>query len=126
MAIDLDKLIKLMMMTTSSNDHEALVALRKANAMLAENNQNWEEFERARKIDLVALRNRPPPAKHYPSFGDEEMSVAEMFDFLLATVPQSSSFREFIDDVHEFWKKRGFVTDRQHEALRRAVERAAR
>ncbi len=35
------RLIKLMQMTLSSNDHEALIAMRKANALLG--HLNWED-----------------------------------------------------------------------------------
>lgn len=42
--MNVDGFIKLMMMTTSSYDNEALVAIRKANAILASANLTWEEF----------------------------------------------------------------------------------
>lgn len=41
MAIDRQRLVKFMMMTTSSNDSEALIAIRKANALLRVNNTDW-------------------------------------------------------------------------------------
>jgi hypothetical protein len=51
---------KLMAMTTSSYDHEALTALRKANAMLARDNLNWQGVVDRKVIDL---RSKAEPAK---------------------------------------------------------------
>jgi hypothetical protein len=44
MTIDKDRLSKLMMMTTSENDGEALVALRMANKLLQRATVNWEQL----------------------------------------------------------------------------------
>lgn len=49
---DLDRLIKLMLMTTSPNDGEALVAMRKANSWLRSANADWEMILRG-KVTLV-------------------------------------------------------------------------
>ena len=48
--MDKDKLIKLLNLTTSKNDGEALSATRKANAFLKDNGINWEEFVLAHSI----------------------------------------------------------------------------
>jgi hypothetical protein len=40
-----------MMLTTSTNDGEALIALRKANRILAEARINWEECGKQMKED---------------------------------------------------------------------------
>ena len=53
-----DRLIKLMMMTTSSHDGECLNAIRMANARLAEENMNWEEILKAPQPQQ---RRRPAP-----------------------------------------------------------------
>ena len=39
-----EKLIKLLNLTSSSNDGEALSAIRKVNNYLADNNMRWEQF----------------------------------------------------------------------------------
>lgn len=49
----LEKLIKLMKMTTSANDGEALTAVRMANAALARDGHDWETLLRG-KITIVA------------------------------------------------------------------------
>ena len=47
----IDKLQKLMAMTTSDNDGEALNAIRRANDLLAKNGKSWSDFivERPKK-----------------------------------------------------------------------------
>lgn len=45
---NLDLLIKLLMMTTSPNDSEALLAIRKANAQLERFHTSWEQFVKQR------------------------------------------------------------------------------
>lgn len=51
--LDLSKLIKLMKMTTSASDGEALTALRMANAWLSRNSYDWEAVLRG-KITIIA------------------------------------------------------------------------
>jgi hypothetical protein len=41
--LDREKILKLMMLTTSDNDHEALSALRKANAIIKKAKQTWQD-----------------------------------------------------------------------------------
>ena len=41
--MNVEMLTKLLMMTTSSHDGEALVAIRKANEMLARDRLNWQD-----------------------------------------------------------------------------------
>lgn len=45
--LDREKLTKVLMLTQSDQDGEALAAIRAANAMLARSGQNWEGFLRA-------------------------------------------------------------------------------
>ncbi len=77
----LDRLIKLLKMTTSSSDGEALVAMRKANEKLSELGGDWEKLLRG-KVTVIAdpfanvpvpeagrrQMNTPPPPP--PSFVD--------------------------------------------------------
>jgi hypothetical protein len=49
---ELDRLIKLMRLTTSPHDHEALAAMRLANGWLRRNNTDWEGVLRG-KVTIV-------------------------------------------------------------------------
>jgi hypothetical protein len=119
-AIDFDKFIKLMMMTTSDHDHEALVALRKANAMLDSDDRNWEELLRGKVTMQVPWPASPGrPSQHHTN-ADE---INDMFSELMMKVPYNSSFRVFIEDVHAWWEQKGFLTNNQYNALKRAYQR---
>lgn len=66
--MDIDKLIKLLTLTQSQNDHEALSAIRKVNSILADNGQTWQS--------IIGVKNRPAENKKAPGLG-------EMIKFLL-------------------------------------------
>lgn len=42
--LNIEELVKLLMLTTSSNENEASSAMRKANALLAESNMMWTDL----------------------------------------------------------------------------------
>ena len=65
-AIDRERLIRLLRMTESDRDAEALIAIRKSNQMLKANGMSWSDV-----IDL------PPPVQPYASSTDwSEVSLA--------------------------------------------------
>jgi len=125
--------IKLMMMTGSSHDGEALVAIRKANAILAEANVNWEEFLAA--LDQSHDRSyMTPPSKRkeakrdpteFSDVGgnekhDNEAEIDALFERVYDRVHSGSSFYEFVQSVHDFWIQKGYLTEKQYQAIRRA------
>jgi hypothetical protein len=118
-----------MMMTTTSNDHEALVAIRKANAILASANVNWEEFLGAVEESKTSTASRRTNSDSDFSDIDGTSSSAcsdaslidPLFERAFANVRPNSSFREFVDSIHEWWEARGYLTQRQFQALRKAA-----
>ncbi len=73
---EFSKLIKLMQMTTSANDTEALLAVRKANEQMQKLGKSWEELLTSR-LTIIAdpfeslqappqRKTAPPPANHPP------------------------------------------------------------
>jgi hypothetical protein len=130
--------VKLMMLTTSEHDHEALVAIRKANAMLAQANVNWEEFLTA--VEATRSQAAPPkPQTKSPSrsedFSDVGMTgdrytdadtINRLFEACFSNTPRSSSFREFLDSVHTFWEINGYLSKAQYEAIQRSAQRQRR
>lgn len=67
-SLNLELLIKLLKLTTSSNDGEALMASRKANEVLAKFGGDWEALLRG-KVTVIAdpfAAAAPPPPKHAP------------------------------------------------------------
>lgn len=130
MLLDRQRLIKLMNMTTSSNDGEALAAIRKANALLKVNGMNWSEFISG--IKQQPLRPAPRPmgrgtmdtAPEYPRpqsrFTDKD--IPRMLQSLMRDT--KGSFHDVVASWNEYWQERGYLTERQYESLINAYERA--
>lgn len=131
-------LIKLMLMTTSPHDGEALVAIRKANAILAEANVNWAEFLAAvetTKAADQAYRTPPSQRRHRSedsnAFSDvggggsgEKFNDPAVIDplFEAAFAKSSGSFSGFLESVFDWWSEKGFLTEKQFYAIKRAAE----
>lgn len=118
-----DKFIKLMMMTTSSHDGEVLNAIRMANAMLGEMNNNWEELLRG-KVRMEAESTGRTESRDYQPSGkiyNDEMEINKMFEEAYRRVSRHSSFMRYVDSVHEWWEERGFLTEKQYEAIKKAA-----
>jgi hypothetical protein len=137
-------LVKLLMMTTSPNDGEALTAIRKANAMLAGANVNWEEFLKAVQTTNAAQADQsfrtPPSQRRYRhddgddfrnAFTDVGRSPSQKFTnakiidpmFEVAFANASGGFADFLNSVHEWWEEKGFLTEKQYYAVKRAAEK---
>lgn len=119
--------IKLMKMTSSSNDGEALNALRKANSILDEVNISWEELLRNRiKIKKIEAGPNPKYARGFASGGSSakkytnKQEIETMFAIVLDSVPKSSSFYSFIKSLEDWWETKGFLTEKQYEKLKKA------
>jgi len=66
--IDREKMVKLLMLTTSDNDPEALSAIRMANAHLKKSKVSWEEFLRGDwKVFVGVDMAKPEPKRPEPS-----------------------------------------------------------
>ena len=118
-----DRFIKLMNMTASQSDSEALTALRRANAMLDEQNMTWEEFLRAKvkfKVEQIPVASTSDTDKgtQRPQRHTDADEINPMFELLLATV--HDGFRNYIESVHEWWQSKGFLTQKQYDVIRQA------
>lgn len=120
---DVPKFLKLMMMTTSSFDEEALVAMRKANAMLAAKNMNWQEFLAALSNDSFQGQQVQTDPNKKAKVYDPDL-VEPMFEVLTKNRSRiSRGGKAFIDDVYSFWCETGFLTIKQFEAIKANYER---
>lgn len=115
MTKEVETLIKLLALTTSSNDHECLVAIRKANAMLAARNITWEFFIKGRYPNVEVTS-----PKHSTSIPEAD-EVERMFEAVIEN--SSGSFSDFVTSIYQWWEEKGSLTDRQFDALKSAYER---
>jgi hypothetical protein len=141
--VDRDRLTKLMRMTESSADGEALNALRLANKMLREAGLHWGDVLGGSGTDRSHL---VPPSKRGRGFNPKPSGaaygrraesqkydgsrgrntgddIAMMLD-ALGRRRNSIDFQMFLGSVTQFWEKNGYLTDNQYAAILRSYEAA--
>lgn len=107
-----------MELATSDNDHEALSALRKANALIAEEGVTWtrvldrsitivQEFETAAEADGVDP--------------DEADDMDDLFERALDKA--HGDFRNVILDIQAQWERKHWLSPKQRGVVERAASR---
>jgi len=127
--LNIQMLIKLLAMTTSPNDGEALNAVRMANAALARHNANWDEVLRG-KVPMVDV----DPFAKAPSIGRmrgdpviKHTDASEIEDyFTILTSRDLGTFKAYVDDVYKWWQEKGFLTEKQYNVIKNAAQRRNR
>ncbi len=117
-----ERLIKLMMMAQSPNDGEALIALRKANAILASSNRNWEELLRG-KVAISDFPDAPSLGGDLKTSGGVKYTdphISTMLDDLLREV--QGGFRTFVESINEWWGQKGSLTEKQYNSVKKSWE----
>src|ERR1700675_4984262 len=115
---------KIMAQTISTNDAEALNALRAANAILAKEELTWERV--LNKTVNVVNEFEPDPEGEHPTDKRAGMSRKQADENLLDEAERAARGRgamDFVASVREQFDLRGFMSNRQREALERMSER---
>ncbi len=107
--LELEKLVKLMMRTTSPNDFEALVSIRMANTMLRENNINWEDFISQKTVVINEVVQKIQKK--------DDAEIEEMLEMCLKHVKGPSI--TFIESLNEYYWDKNRLSPRQKESLKR-------
>lgn len=110
---DYKRLTKLMMLTTSDNDNEALSALRSANAILRADSIDWNRVF-ARTVQVIN-EFEPAPADADP--GEARRHQASEIEKAFATLERCDKFNDFITSLQDQWIKRRSLSEHQMEAL---------
>lgn len=117
----LERFIKLMMLTTSTNDNEVLTSIRMANAELYKLNRNWEELIRG-KVSIIQDPTIFPDdgtfSKPKTSSHRTDSDIPIMLDALLHT-SLSNSAEAFINSLADFYETKNFLTENQYNALKK-------
>lgn len=100
-----EKLIKLLSLSESDNDHEALLAIRTANALKKNNGLTWPAI--LNSAPALSSR-RTDPYEH----------VWEMIEFIRANAGRSFDF-SFIDSIASSLLETDFLTENQIDAVKR-------
>lgn len=108
--MDTEKLIKLLNLTMSPNDHECLAAIRKVNNMLRENNLMYDSLV----SPPAAEKKTEPKATQKQESG---MPVEKAFEHLLASKHLNGKSREFVEGLKEYFEEHKTLTAKQISAL---------
>lgn len=132
--LDRAKLTKLLAMTTSDSDGEALNALRLANRMLTAEKLTWEEVLSAPAGNMltVTVTRHPGPG----AFQDADWVAPHLKDRLVIEImfraifaqPRSDNeeFWQFMDSIHNRWQQYHNLSQGQYDALKRSYNRVRR
>lgn len=132
--LDRARLTKLLAMTTSENDGEALNAMRMANKLLTAEKASWEEVLAAQPNPhftvTVTRRAEPAPYKAESDWVAPHLRDKVIIDIMFRTIysqPRSNEeFFQWVDSVHNRWQQHGNVTQAQYAALQRSYQRVRR
>lgn len=124
------QLKKLMMLSTSDNDAEALASLRKATALLLTHGHTWEQcLDRVVKVinevedgagyGSGEISRQPAPRRT----DDEDAEMDRLFEDALDGA--AGSFRDTLLDMQAQWERQRWLSARQRQVVRDAAERAA-
>lgn len=115
---EFDRFRKLMALTTSDHDPEALAALRQANKVLSTNKITWDDVFKK----LVSVEGEEAPDE--PSAARSGDGIEEAFVVVRKSL-RPGSFADFIDSLEEQWHEKGYLTPNQREALFKAAKNAS-
>lgn len=132
--MDKDRLVKLLGMTTSEHDGEALNAMRMANALVQAAGKTWAEVLATQNTINISLQRAQPTANPYagtatdwsPPHLTDKVIIDTMFRAIYAQPRSHSDFWNWVDDVHAYWTKHQRVTNAQYQGLRRCYNRTLR
>lgn len=117
----LNLLSKLLNLTASSNDAEALAAARKANQLLRDARVTWDQILRKQ----VAVSR---PHDEGPEVSDDEDGTREHVQRCLDTLRgmDLGDFSRFVASLDKQWATRGYLSPDQRRPLFAAYERHVR
>lgn len=123
MKIDQLKLLeKLLGMTTSVNDNEALVAMRKANQLLKDNRITWSEILRKQvTVAVNTYTDNGPAAAPTDIVAATNAKVQNALDFLRGR--DVGKMNDFVSSLDKQWAEKGYLSPAQRKPLFDLYER---
>ncbi len=127
-AADFARLKKMMALTASDNDHEALAALRAANAIIRSSGHTWPEvLERVVTVVPEFEADPSPPGRGAGAGAasprrPQADEAAHLFR-LLEDLELDDKTLEFVNSLRNSFRRFGTLSERQQAALNEVVER---
>jgi hypothetical protein len=131
------RIVKLLNLSASENDHEALLALRNAQKLMKQGGLTWEALftvSSTSSTRTATPRARPRKAAKPPATPKRDIEVPpepkykparakyrwlrQLFEFILAQ-ELTTRQKEFFRGLHSSWVEYGSLTPKQQDALER-------
>lgn len=113
-----DKIIKLLNLTQSSNDNEALLAIRKANKFILSNNKSWKDYifdQNNNEDDYHSEVNESEDIYAWFCRNTAYNNFNLKFDGSRYGLNENQS--SLIMDLLLFWKENNFLSEKQLKVL---------
>jgi hypothetical protein len=130
--VDKVRLVKLLGMTSSEHDGEALNAMRMANDLVKAAGKTWEDVLTTENVVNITLQRRQPaPFKAEEDWSPPHLTDKVLIDAMFRAIyaqPRSDNeeFWQWVDSVHQQWLDRKRLTPGQYQAVRRCYSRVIR
>lgn len=128
--LDKTRLAKVLQMTTSTNDSEALAAIRKANEIIKGENLQWEDVLAGGGGSTISIHfARPEPTNE--SWVAPHLRDKVMIDLMFRgvyTMPRTGSeewWRQ-LDKIHQSFIEHAVLTPQQYQLVSRAYQRVTK
>ena len=117
------RLVKILNLTSSENDHEALVAIRHANKLLLKESLTWGKLLQrdATKYEFKASYEEATDDEDEED-EDYEENVTNIFESILKST-QSKNTMSFVESVYGQYKKKGYLSPKQTQAIQDIYDR---
>ena len=125
-AKEISQFKKLMMMTTSDNDPEALIAIRKANTILKNNKVNWDEVCGQLVFTSVGksshkFSDKQRPKSNWQTGRTTSPSILGPLQFAMNR--SDGSFYDFLESLKFQFESKGWLSEAQVAAIMKSAER---
>jgi hypothetical protein len=134
-AKEISQFKKLMMMTTSDNDPEALIAIRKANTILKNNKVNWDELCKQINFNILSVKNTHGFRDSYKSYSPDHPSepktssgrttssdILKPLQFAMDRC--EGSFYDFLESLKYQFQNKGWLSEAQVAAIMKSAVRS--
>lgn len=134
--LDKTRLAKVLALTQSDKDHEALAAMRKANEIIKGEGLTWDELLHAlpsRGVTVTVTRNHftqdaPPASDNWvPPHLRDKVIIDLMFRTVMAQPRHDGEdIWTFLDSIFQRWETHGNLTQGQYRGLQNCYRRVVR
>ena len=104
----MDKLIKLLNLSTSNNDNEALSAIRTANAILKKNNILWDKILNS-QVEIRYIE--------VPTHENQDMDLETKIEYLMDNLDRLGSAADFIESLANQFYQRCSLSEKQANSI---------